>query len=242
MFPFRRTSGLWERDVLALSVVPVIPQGSSPDDASRDASWLIRHDARIGAIGMANGILAGDGQEIRLRLVDVMHLTIPIRGSPCPAAVSKAEEQEAVLLHGFADQISRLEKPLIVTVGGRAMDLPFVRYRAFAKEIPLSGLHTWLNGRLNVFDRFDMNWHIDLADLLSATGASPPLTFPELCVLAGLSRSTTDENVAADIEALRVFAIFVRSLRIFGMLSHHEYRGAEQTLESYKRSRSAQAL
>jgi Predicted 3'-5' exonuclease related to the exonuclease domain of PolB len=234
MFPNRRTSAPWERDVLALRVIPVMPDGALPhQDWPRDAGWLVRHNARIGAIGVATGNMAGDGEEVRLCLSDTGHWAIPmVEGRPVFGGQDSAD-QEAVLLHGIADQITRFDTPLVVTVGGRRMDLTFLRYRALAKEIPLRGLHGYLNGRLNIFDRFDMTWHIDVADVLSATGASSPLSLRQLCSLACIEHWPDDRDLAtcAQLEALGVFAVFVRTLRIMGTLAPHEYRRAQKMLE-----------
>jgi hypothetical protein len=234
MFPNGRAGALWERDVLALRVIPMMTDGALPQqDWPRDAGWLVRHDARIGAIGVTTGNMAGDGEEVRLRLSDTCHWAIPIvEGRPVFGGHASAD-QEAVLLHGIADQLARFDMPLVVTVGGRRMDLALLRYRALAKEVPLNGLHRYMNGRLNVFDRFDMTWHIDLADVLSATGASSPLGLRELCYLIGIARRPEGRDLAAHarLEALEVFAVFVRTLRIMGTLASNEYRRAQKMLE-----------
>jgi hypothetical protein len=238
MFPIRRTSGAWRRDVLALRVIPVLPNGMPPDARHpRDAGWLARHDARIAALGVAIGYVAGDEEEIRVRVVRVHHLSVPIIDGRPAFGGNDTAEQEAVLLHGIADQITRFDQPLMVTVGGRQMDLTFLRYRAFAKGVSVSGLHTSVNGRLSLFDRFDLNWHIDLADLLSTTGASYLLPLEELCRLGCIARAevTADFGVEAETEVLAVFAVFIRTLWIAGTLSSSEYQIARETIEGVRR-------
>jgi Predicted 3'-5' exonuclease related to the exonuclease domain of PolB len=234
MFPSQRTSGPWERDVLALRVIPVMADGAVLHPVwPRDAGWLVKQNARIGAIGVATGIMAGDGVEIRLRLVDTSHFAIPVVDGRSVFGGGDSADQEAVLLHGIANQITRFNTPLIVTVGGRSMDLTFLRYRALAREVPLNGLHGYFNGRLNIFDRFDMSRHIDLADVLSTTGASSPLVLHQLCSVACIPRPTADNDLAAHarLEAVGVFAVFVRTLRVMGTLSPLEYQRAQKTVE-----------
>ena len=128
----------------------------------------------------------------------------------------------------------RLSNPLLVSVGGRRLDVPFLRYRCMAAGIPLPALHMSLNGRLCYFDRFDSNWHIDLADLLSGFGNSRPLGLAELCRLAGLE-AALEKNAAspllrADTEVRAIVALFLRTLTVLGRLDPRQMQRVEESI------------
>jgi hypothetical protein len=103
-----------------------------------------------------------------------------------------------------------------------------------AAGIPLPALHMSLNGRLCYFDRFDSNWHIDLADLLSGFGNSRPLGLTELCRLAGLE-AALEKNAAspllrADTEVRAIVALFLRTLMVLGRLDSRQMQRVEESI------------
>jgi hypothetical protein len=121
-----------------------------------------------------------------------------------------------------------------VSVGGRRLDLPFLRYRCMAAGIPLPALHMSLNGRLCYFDRFDSNWHVDLADLLSGFGNSRPLGLTDLCRLAGLEaaleKSRTSPLLQAGTEVRAIVALFLRTLMVLGRLDSRQTQRVEESM------------
>ena len=69
---FSRT-GTWERDVIALRIVPITPDGEWFEAIqSRDAGWLVRRDARVAAMGTVLGILGFVGEDLHFRKIGVV--------------------------------------------------------------------------------------------------------------------------------------------------------------------------
>src|SRR5260221_1607889 len=141
-----RGNGTWARNFIAIRIVPILACEFMPDAEIHDAANLVRRGARFGALAMATGCLTGDWEDLRVRL----RALDTLRAEPVgpPSETLPAADPERVLLHGAADELMRLSNPLLVSVGGRRLDLPFLRYRCMAAGIPLPALHTSLNGRL----------------------------------------------------------------------------------------------
>ena len=196
MLEASRGNSTWTRNFIAIRIVPILAGEFMPDAEIHDAANLVRRGARFGALAMATGRLTGDWEDLRVTLLGVETLRAEPVGPPSETVLSA--DPERVLLHGAADELMRLSNPLLVSVGGRRLDLPFLRYRCMAAGIPLRALHMSLNGRLCYFDRFDSNWHVDLADLLSGFGNSRPLGLTDLCRLAGLE-ATAQPLLSSDI-------------------------------------------
>lgn len=219
-----RTGSTWERMIIALRVVPILPGKShAKGERDLDAGSLVRRGARTAAIGMAVGQVASDGDELRVR---VLHIDIAqARGYECSA--DHGVDCEPAVLESFAGQLSLLNHPLIVTAGGRRTDLPFLRYRCLAQGVDLAALHLPMTGKLTYFDRYDQNWHLDLCDILCGQGASIPLTLAELCCLCGLDCLVQDVNGdRALCETTLVFGLFVNTMRVMGRLSASQHRQA----------------
>jgi hypothetical protein len=130
-----------------------------------------------------------------------------------------ALDPEACALEELRELWLRCTSPLLVTCGGRTSDLPFLRYRCLARDISLPALHLCTANRFGYFDRFDQNWHFDLADFLAGHGASQRLGLEELCALAGIAFADerNDLRNAAQDEASRIFCVFVRLLEAIGL-------------------------
>ena len=128
--------------------------------------------------------------------------------------------------------MDRLSNPLVVTCGGRSLDLPFLRYRALAHRVTLSALHLSVADRLIYFIRYDPIWHLDICDLLAGQGASTALGLEELCSLRGLkfASPTADPRSRAKREATLVFLLFLGMLRLMGRLSQQDQGEAEEAL------------
>jgi hypothetical protein len=103
-----------------------------------------------------------------------------------------------------------------------------------AAGIPLPALHTSLNGRLCYFDRFDSNWHVDLADLLSGFGNSRPLGLTDLCRLAGLEaaleKSAASPLLRAETEVRAIVALFLRTMNVLGRLDPRQTQRVEESI------------
>jgi hypothetical protein len=217
------------RDLVALRVVPVLPDGAAPDPVRlRDAGWLVRRGARIGAVGFAAGSLVRDDAALRVRFNAVEVLAVPRPRDRSGACAEGDADPEAALVGALADRLLRLSSPLVVTCGGRGFDLPFLRYRALAHGRPLAALHRGAGRRLVYFDRFDPDWHFDLADVLAGHGASRPLGLEDLCALVGLGRlmGTADPAAAARRGARAIALLFLGTLRVMDRLDADELRRA----------------
>jgi hypothetical protein len=227
-----RGNSTWARNFLAIRIVPTLACEFMPDAEIHDAANLVRRGARFGALAMATGRLTGDWEDLRVTLLGVETLRAEPVGPPSETVL--AADPERVLLHGAADELMRLSNPLLVSVGGRRLDVPFLRYRCMAARIPLPALHMSLNGRLCYFDRFDSNWHVDLADLLSGFGNSRPLGLAELCRLVGLE-AALEKNAAspllrADTEVRAIVALFLRTLMVLGRLDSRQTQRVEESI------------
>lgn len=208
---------------MALRVVPALSgTDHTKEQPDLDAGSLVRRGAWAAAIGMAVGQIASDGDELRVR---VLNIDIVQGGGREPGA--ERIDHEPALLESFARQLSLLDNPVIVTAGGRRTDLPFLRYRCLARGVELSALHLSMTSKLSYFDRYDQNWHLDLCDLLCGHGASIPLTLAELCCLCGLDRLVQGLSGGRVLcETTLVFALFLNTIRVIGHLSASQYRQA----------------
>lgn len=208
-----------ERDIWAMRVVPVSQSGELIETYLRgDAGWLVHRCARIGAIGIAMGRVGSDGTELLPCSGDSVQLP---SADPELVANDSTIDNEALLLNELRELWQHSTLPLIITCGGRSRDLPFVRYRCLAKDIPIPGLQICARGRFKYFDRFDSGWHIDLADLLAGQGATHPLPLSELCRLVGLDQASAThdgelESLARN-EAQLIFSLFLQTLRTTGL-------------------------
>lgn len=214
-----------ERDLVALRVA------TSADGILADGAnallLLLRHGATISDIAMTIGFLGYAQGEARVRFSNTECLGAAIGQSD---GLEPGCDREAIMLHAFAQQLERLSNPLIVTCGGAALDLPLLRYRCFAKLIPLPTLHLSISNRFKYFDRHDVGWHLDIADLLSGGAGGGRLDIHALCPLADipLELGPGDCLVA---ESMAVFALFVRFLRLTGQMNAADYSNALKDLE-----------
>lgn len=206
-----------ERDILALRLIPISPEGLIVRPASNpSAAWLVRRRACLGAVGIAVGNLVSDGVQVGLALQEITAL--PARADCDQIPADCIYDVEALLLQQLSDLWLRLSSPLLVTCGGRSLDLPFLRYRCLARGVAMPGLHLGAPTRFVYFDRYNLNWHFDLADFLAVHGASQPLSFDELCSLCQVPRAASagDLNDAVLDEAARLFALLARTFHVIG--------------------------
>lgn len=231
---FSRTDSVWERDLLALRVMPTLDGKWLEAIQSRDAGWLVGRGARVGAIGIVLAEIASDGEELHVRAVKTGCMAPRGERSNEPCRTERRVDEETTLLQSIARRLDRLRSPLVVTCGGRSLDLPFLRYRALAQGVSLPGLHLSLAGKWAYFNRYDASWHFDISDSLAGQGASMALGLEELCTLRGLQgvSSNADPRTQASREAALVFLVFLGILCTMGRLSLQEYNAAESALDA----------
>jgi hypothetical protein len=188
----------------------------------------------VGAVGLAAGCLSGDGHDLRLGVGDIDGLSLPTIEGHLSFGKDGGIDEEALLLQGVSNHLARYANALLITCGGRMLDLPLLRYRFFARRVALTALHLPLGNRLKYFDRFDQNWHVDVSDVLSGHGATRPLSLEDLCGLLGVRSTSSDHTIAkqAAREAAWVFLLFVNMLHVMGRLSSSECSRAEDALQN----------
>ncbi|GIK96335.1 MAG: hypothetical protein BroJett029_05440 [Alphaproteobacteria bacterium] len=217
-----------ERGVLAIRLGFVSPTGAELAPAvGQLATWLVRKQALIGAIGIAIGRLSADGDDILLTLDEAAALPRRTPGSEFPlTTVAAALETEACAVRELSDLWVQGSNPLLVTCGGRALDLVFLRYRCLARGISFPALHLSTGNRLSYFDRYDSRWHLDLADFLAGQGATQPLMFDELCGLCqfGGRIRTADLGERVQADATSLFSLLTRTLHVMGRCSSRQIR------------------
>jgi hypothetical protein len=198
----------WEgRNVTALAV------HTTPESSRVIAGRIDPCRTKIASIGHATGTLVIDGSSWRMRLTSV-----GVLGRDCGNASVTTFDDERVLLEEFTQYLGRLDRPLIVTCGGRSGLLPLVRYRCLAHRVRAPILATSISNRLVYFDRWDNNWHVDISDHLSTHGATRPLTLEELCSLCSVDNRTPTTATASQRAALAIFELFGRLAVLSGRL------------------------
>ncbi len=233
--------GSWERHVTALAMATtraprILGGGSERNDGVR----LIRSGAKLLAVGHVTGVLSSNGGELRFRFASSGML-----GAWSPADEEGAEEfdtAECVALSAVAGHFDRLDRPLLVTTGGRSGLLPFIRYRCMEKAIPFPSLHVSLDGRLTYLHRDVNNWHLDLSDALSSYGANFPLNADDLFALGRNSQSPAPQRRrrTLETEALQILGLFIRFLAVTGKLAPNDlWRGAADLEDALRAASSA---
>lgn len=74
------------------------------------------------------------------------------------------------------------EKPRIITFNGRTFDIPVLKFRAMKYNISVRELYTSGDRWNNYFNRYSLDWNIDLLDLLSDNGSSARVKMSEVCI------------------------------------------------------------
>lgn len=217
-----------ERTVIAIRIAFVSQAGVSIGPAAgQTGTWLVRKRALIGAIGAAIGRLSTDGDDLLVTLDEAVALPRRTPGLEAPlTTLAEILETEASALQELNDLWRQGSAPLLITCGGRALDLLFLRYRCLARGIPLPALHLSMGNRLSYFDRYDSRWHLDLADFLAGQGATQPLTFDELCGICPLEGQIRAADLGEEVraDATSLFSLLIRTLHVMGRCSRPHIR------------------
>jgi predicted PolB exonuclease-like 3'-5' exonuclease len=79
------------------------------------------------------------------------------------------------------------KEPLrLVSFNGRGFDLPVIKIRSLAHGLSAEWLFQSGDKWSNYSSRYDMVWHVDMADVLADFGATRPCKLDEVCTLIGL--------------------------------------------------------
>ncbi len=141
---------------------------------------------------------------------------------------AKTDAEETTILHAFAQEMGRLDRPLIVTWGGRHRILPLLRYRAIARGVTFHFLRTPI-GPGGYFMRYASDWHLDLEDVLCSYGAIPPpdpLYFHAL-IGNGSGRCAPHKKAGLLHQAGAIYEIFLCYLRLHGLMTADAFARAQ---------------
>lgn len=217
-----------ERSVIAIRPAFMSATGAPiAPTAGQTATWLVRKGALIGPIGVAIGRLSTDGDDLLVTLDETAVLPNRTPGSEFSLTTPEAAlEAEVFAVREFSEIWLQGSTPLLVTCGGRALDLVFLRYRCLARGISFPALHLSTGNRLSYFDRYDSRWHLDLADFLGGQGATHPLTFDELCGLCQLGGRVRSADLGERVQedATSLFSLLTRTLHVMGRYSSRQIR------------------
>jgi len=147
-----------------------------------------------------------------------------------------SSEQE--LVEGFFFYLRKM-KPRLVSFNGRGFDLPVLKYRAMKHGVNADFLYRLGDKWSNYLQRYSMEWHCDLIEVLSDYGASARIKMNEVCALLGFpgkvgtdGSKVTDMFDAGKIDEIRnycetdvinTFLIYANMMQHRGVLSAENY-------------------
>lgn len=97
----------------------------------------------------------------------------------------KLDSSEEELIKGFFEYISKT-KPRLVSFNGRTFDLPVLKYRAMKYGVQAEYLYKSGDKWNNYMQRYSVDWHCDLLEVLSDFGASARVKMNEVCSILRL--------------------------------------------------------
>jgi len=121
--------------------------------------------------------------------------------------IGSEEDSEKVLLEKFGDFCGRAfegGQPFrLVSYNGRGFDVPVVKVRALKHGVPLPWLFMAGDKWSNYGSRYDVTWHMDLADAMTDFGAARAMVkLDEACALVGApGKLDLDGSWVADLDA-----------------------------------------
>ncbi len=110
-----------------------------------------------------------------------------------------AESSEEELIKGFFNWCEKY-KPRFVSFNGRTFDLPVLRYRAMKYGVSAPWFYNMGDKWNNYLQRYSIDWHADLLDMLSDFGASARIRLNEICALLSLPGKLDTDG--GDVQAL----------------------------------------
>ena len=156
--------------------------------------------------------------------------------------VGQADWDEVRLIRGFLQRCDEL-RPRLVTFNGRGFDMPVLRARALAHDIPAPWLYQSGDKWSNYNVKYAPDWHCDLQEMLTDYGAaSRSLRLAEVCAALSLpgklgmsGTKVADQFAAGQLNRIRDYCEtdVLNTWLIYLKLQHH--RG---TLESTEYQRS----
>lgn len=110
-----------------------------------------------------------------------------------------ADSSEEELIRGFFKWCEKY-KPRFVSFNGRTFDMPVLRYRAMKYGVAAPWFYNMGDKWNSYTQRYSIDWHADLLEILSDFGASARIRLNEICALLNLPGKLDTDG--GDVEAL----------------------------------------
>lgn len=157
-----------------------------------------------------------------------------------------ASEEE--LLKGFFQYLGK-SHPRLVSFNGRTFDLPVLKYRAMKYGIAAPWLYNRGDKWSNYGQRYSIDWHCDLLEVVSDFGASARVKLDEVCSILGVpgkfgvdGSQVTPMYDAGRIQEIRdycetdvlnTYLVYLRVMQHRGVLDAGDYQAAVEQLQDY---------
>ncbi len=158
------------------------------------------------------------------------------------------ESSEEELLRGFFHYLSK-SRPRLVSFNGRTFDLPVLKYRAMKYGIAAPWLYQRGDKWNNYGQRYSIDWHCDLLDVISDFGASARVKLDEVCSILGIPgkfgvdgsqvSAMVDTGRLQDVrdycetDVLNTYLVYLRVMQHRGVLEEKDYQHAIEQLHVY---------
>ena len=168
----------------------------------------------------------------------------------------EVNSSERDIVKGFLDRICKV-RPRLVTFNGRMFDMPVIKYRAMIHKIQSEFLYKSGDKWNNYMQRYSVDWHCDLCEVLSDFGASAKVKLNEVCSVFGLPgkigvsgadvTSLYDEGKIESIrdycecDVLNTYLVYLRMMNHQGKIASYD-ESAEQIKSSLKKSKKNHIL
>ncbi|KYH12715.1 3'-5' exonuclease [Neorickettsia sp. 179522] len=145
---------------------------------------------------------------------------------------------EKELVQFFFDHVCK-SLPRLVSFNGRTFDLPVLKYRAMRYGVVARNFYHSGDKWNSYNNRYSVNWHTDLIDLLSEYGVSARVKMSEVCAALGLpgklgidgaqvtpmydAGRITEIKYYCEIDVLNTYLIYLTVLRHQGTVSEESY-------------------
>lgn len=162
-------------------------------------------------------------------------------------AVHVGQRSEREIVATFIDSLAEAPSPQLVGFNSSSFDLPVLRYRAIALNVPASIIHR-ANGR-DYWYRFGRD-HLDICDFVSSFGAATRPSLVEMGSLLGISvkeggidGSQVEAMIAlgkieevanyCETDVIATYLIFLRLGLVTGDLQPSHYQGSIEELGNF---------